>query len=46
MIKSYKVLGDRWLIIGFRRHSIALGFQIDKYGIGIDLLFFWVGFEW
>jgi len=31
---------------GWFKRSTALGIQIDRWGIGIDLVFFWVGIEW
>jgi hypothetical protein len=46
MFKEYKISGNRWLTFGFNQKRIALSIQIDRHGISIDLLFFWVGFEW
>jgi len=31
---------------GWFKRSFALGIQIDPWGIGIDLVFFWVAIEW
>jgi len=28
------------------KSSVALGIRIDRWGIGIDLILFWIGVEW
>ena len=35
---------NHWLQYG-RTDGIALGFNISKYSIGIDLLFWWISVE-
>jgi len=39
-----KRIGNRWLQYG-RTDGIALGFNISKYSIGIDLLFWYLTVE-
>jgi len=31
---------------GWFKRSTAFGIRIDRWGIGIDLILFWVGIEW
>jgi hypothetical protein len=34
------------LLLGFRWSGFGIGFNIDKYSLGIDLGPCWIGLEW
>jgi hypothetical protein len=41
------VLRDKvWVNAGYNWHRFAIGFSVDRYGLSIDLAFFWIGIEW
>jgi hypothetical protein len=39
-------LGGKWISCGYSFKRFGIGFNIDKYHMDIDLVFFWVGIEW
>ena len=38
-------LGKFWFSYGYSFKRFGIGFNIDKYHMDIDLVFFWVGIE-
>jgi hypothetical protein len=46
MIKTIEFRNDKYIILGTRKKSVALGLQISKWGLDIDLLFIWISVEW
>jgi hypothetical protein len=38
-------LGGKWISCGYSFKRFGIGFNIDKYHMDIDLVFFWVGIE-
>jgi hypothetical protein len=46
MTKTIEVKNDRYIIFGTRKNAVALGLQISKWGLDLDLLFIWISVEW
>ena len=44
MTKEIKV-GASWLYFGFSFARFAIGFEVDKHHVDLDLCFIWVGVE-
>ena len=38
-------VGKFWISFGYSFKRFGIGFNIDKYHMDIDLVFFWVGIE-
>jgi hypothetical protein len=39
-------IGTKWISFGYSFKRFGIGFNIDKYHMDIDLVFFWFGVEW
>lgn len=35
-----------WVNVGYNFHRFGLGISVDRYGINIDLAFFWFSLDW
>ena len=44
--KNLKKEFDDLIACGYSFKRFGIGFNIDKYHMDIDLVFFWVGIEW
>jgi hypothetical protein len=40
-----KAVGKIWFSAGFSFKQIAIGFNINRRSLSVDLLFFWIGLE-
>jgi len=38
-------IGKMWISVGYSFRRLALGFAVDRYHADIDLIFFWVSWE-